>query len=854
MCGVIGVCVEREKDDLGELAGRLLKMLEYRGYDSTGALFQDAAGKTTLLKDVGAPSKLVKSLGIDKQKGRVFCGQVRWATFGAVTKANAQPHEMRCKTHFFGAHNGNITNCEDLKEWLKSEGHDVKSDNDGEMIVHTVEHFFAEELAGKKNASREERTSALHRAAQKAANKAVGSFAACVFDPETQVMAAIKKGSSLYIGVGHDETDGAFVIASSDLGSVLSMTKILLPIAENEFAICTHAGATIYDVRTGQRLERKATRTLLSAFDTQLRAPHKYFMEQEIYSQVEAADKLIRLYTGHSPALDFLRRARTERPTLLEDIRKMTIEAAGVTQARDFREGHKKLVACAPVRELMDMAAAAKVSFPVATFTSTLAGFLDEVRRALPGGNTDGALALIDGVFELFDVDDVERRVNMMMDEIIEARRHGGAVYLLACGTSFHAAKAATFFFNELAGVQVFPLLPGEFRAQTSECLRDGDVIVGISQSGETKDLIDIFNQVRDSGRRVSIITMVNNVNSTMAQEKSKFYIPLSCGPEIAVPATKSFMNQMVLLYYLALRVMDRMDKEGLRARPAEERARRWEQLRSIPALIGDTLRLADGAVDAMADDLFLEPSIHILATRMLGLAQEGALKIREVVLNHTQGYEGSEFKHGPNTILGVNTVFGLENVRAMLAQFSSAVMNAIESEAGKNIGARGVHRLFRAVSDWAFDDVRPTELNEREMELFDAIFEKHNFFGSMYRNYPLMFISGPSERDVNLTVSQINTHKIRGANVYVIAEENATLRKQATLAPANGREYRSGYVPLPKTGDDLLPLFSSAVVLQMLALKMSIKKMNLLNRLEILDHGVHPDAPKNVSKSVTVD
>ncbi|HNW34226.1 MAG TPA: glutamine--fructose-6-phosphate aminotransferase, partial [Candidatus Ozemobacteraceae bacterium] len=106
------------------MAARLLKMLEYRGYDSTGGLVQNEKGETTLRKDVGSPTDVTVRLGIDKLSGLLFCGQVRWATFGAVTKENAQPHEMRCKLHFYGAHNGNITNCERLKEWLRREGHE----------------------------------------------------------------------------------------------------------------------------------------------------------------------------------------------------------------------------------------------------------------------------------------------------------------------------------------------------------------------------------------------------------------------------------------------------------------------------------------------------------------------------------------------------------------------------------------------------------------------------------------------------------------------------------------------------------------------------------------------------------
>src|SRR5512144_1782098 len=146
MCGVIGLTYEHTRHDLGQVAAELLKTLEYRGYDSTGGAFQGDGTDVRLLKGVGAPSVMVHELGITGMAGRAFCGQVRWATFGAVTKENSQPHVVRCKSFLYGAHNGNVTNCDDLKAWLVSEGHTVLSDNDGEMVVHTVEHFFAREL------------------------------------------------------------------------------------------------------------------------------------------------------------------------------------------------------------------------------------------------------------------------------------------------------------------------------------------------------------------------------------------------------------------------------------------------------------------------------------------------------------------------------------------------------------------------------------------------------------------------------------------------------------------------------------------------------------------------------------
>ena len=174
MCGVIGLIYEHTRPDLGQVAAELLKTLEYRGYDSTGAAFQGDGLEVQLLKGVGAPSVMVHELGITRSRGRAFCGQVRWATFGAVTNDNSQPHVVRCKTFLYGAHNGNVTNCDELKAWLSSEGHDVLSDNDGEMVVHTVEHFFALEIRKAPGADAE-RAPAVHaRGAPRSRDQARG--------------------------------------------------------------------------------------------------------------------------------------------------------------------------------------------------------------------------------------------------------------------------------------------------------------------------------------------------------------------------------------------------------------------------------------------------------------------------------------------------------------------------------------------------------------------------------------------------------------------------------------------------------------------------------------------------------
>jgi glucosamine 6-phosphate synthetase-like amidotransferase/phosphosugar isomerase protein len=252
---------------------------------------------------------------------------------------------------------------------------------------------------------------------------------------------------------------------------------------------------------------------------------------------------------------------------------------------------------------------------------------------------------------------------------------------------------------------------------------------------------------------------------------------------------------------------------------------------------------------------LYLVPSLHILATRITAVAREGALKIREVVLNHTEGFEGSEFKHGPNTILGFNTVFGASNLDALLTELGR-VLDALLARAWEaGLSPASSRRLAQAASDALLKPASSAlTLTPAEREVFDAVVDRGALVASLYADYPLVYVTGPDERDINLTVSAINTHKIRGASTVIVAEESAALRTAASKAPVDNPRYAWAYLALPRTDDTLMTVFSSTVVLQRLALKMSVLKMQYLDRLGIKDHGVHPDVPKNVSKSITVD
>ena len=883
-CGVLGLALPKVSVNIGEYASKLLKALEYRGYDSTGAAFQGDSQEITLLKDVGAPSTLVKTLGIEKQAGKLFCGQVRWATFGFVNKVNAQPHEVKCKRHLYGAHNGNITNTRELKLFLSKEGHTVLSDNDGEMLVHSVEHYFDIEMDKAGNPEDPELRKACMRSAIIAtADKLIGSYAAVVVDPVTQTMWAIKSGSSLYFGVG--ELDGMpFALASSDLTAVLRFTKNLVNLREGEFIEFTSDYYQVYAQKNlrfkrlnqpdevyakGAKIDTRAVYSKLRAEDVELLPEFEFFMEQEIYAQSESAGKLVKLFQGGSNTgkrmLELINKAG-----LREQMCQSLQQILQSPELGDRQQIFEQLLASDEFNEFYDntqrvwqslLDVAVKEDFEKKYFFSQeknifidLIGKEFDLRRML-------LAKVLDSLAEADSVAEFEKSVQDFLDLVKNTIHCNRIAYTIACGTSFHATKVGALFFNQIAGVEIIPILPGDFRGEYSNCIKDNDLIIGVSQSGETKDLIDIFNDIDASNLNVRKVVLVNNMNSTLGQEKSDVAIPILCGPEIAVPATKSFMNQITLFYYLAIRTARMKLEEGINELDSEKRqaklkelAQREKSLNDIPLLIRETLENTADMVDSIAAKIYMEPSLHILATKISGVAMEGALKIRETVLNHAEGREASEFKHGPNTILGKNTVFGIKNLRNFMRAFGSVIDLLDESNRQGSIAQDEIKLIYKALVDYIFTGNKPFNLSPEADKVFEEQVKKHDFFAPLYRNYPLIYVTGPDERDVNLTISQINTHKIRGANTYVIAEENEHLLKNASSNPNEGQYYGWGYIMLPKTGDSLLTCFSATVVLQLLALRMSVRKMKKLDKLNMADHGVHPDVPKNVSKSITVD
>lgn len=213
-----------------------------------------------------------------------------------------------------------------------------------------------------------------------------------------------------------------------------------------------------------------------------------------------------------------------------------------------------------------------------------------------------------------------------------------------ASGSSRHAGLAGEIMIEDLSGVGVDVEYASEYCYRSTHAAVDPIVIV-ITQSGETADTIAAQREALTRG--VKTIAISNVSPATIVLEASASLIT-GAGPELAVPATKSFTTQLTILYLMALFLARK------RGRMTSEVARTYlQRLSRLPQAIANNLSIWDslaeefGAAHFTAEKfLYLGRGVHY------AIAREGALKLKEISYAHAEGYPAGELKHGPNALV----------------------------------------------------------------------------------------------------------------------------------------------------------------------------------------------------------
>src|SRR3954466_13329111 len=221
-------------------------------------------------------------------------------------------------------------------------------------------------------------------------------------------------------------------------------------------------------------------------------------------------------------------------------------------------------------------------------------------------------------------------------------------ITIVACGTSYHAGLVGRYAIEEWARVPVEMDIASEYRYR-NPVVGPGDLVIGISQSGETLDTLAAMRLARTRGAKVLAVT---NIMGSQATRDSDGVLFTRAGIEIGVAATKTFVAQVAAMYLFGLRPAElrgTLSPEGIAELSAE--------MRRLPHLIAGLLPAIDESITKIADH-WRDAGFFLYLGRHIGLpiCLEGALKLKEISYIPTDAYAAGEMKHGPIALLDERT------------------------------------------------------------------------------------------------------------------------------------------------------------------------------------------------------
>ncbi len=225
--------------------------------------------------------------------------------------------------------------------------------------------------------------------------------------------------------------------------------------------------------------------------------------------------------------------------------------------------------------------------------------------------------------------------LHQVLDKLVEAKR----IIIIGCGTSWHAGLIGEYLLEDLARIPVEVEYASEFRYR-NPVINQGDVIIAISQSGETADTLAAINQAKSAG---AIVLGICNVVGSSIPRDTHAGVYTHAGPEIGVASTKAFTAQLTVLAMMAMLLGEKrgyLSKEKYRSLIRE--------LTQIPDKIEKILRLNDDFKKIAS--LYKDSANFLYLGRgyLFPVALEGALKLKEISYIHAEGYPAAEMKHGP--------------------------------------------------------------------------------------------------------------------------------------------------------------------------------------------------------------
>ncbi len=245
-----------------------------------------------------------------------------------------------------------------------------------------------------------------------------------------------------------------------------------------------------------------------------------------------------------------------------------------------------------------------------------------------------GRLLMPEGIVKLGGLERV-------LDKLYAAER----IVITACGTSWHAALVGKYMMEQLAGIPVEVDYASEYRYR-NPVIRSKDVVIVISQSGETADTLAALREAKS--KSATVIGVVNVVGSSIARETDAG-VYIHAGPEIGVASTKAFTSQIMVLSLITLLLAKH------RGIPEDQFRLLAADLHSLPAKVESILTQADRIKELAEQFKHVQNFLYLGRGSNFPTALEGALKLKEISYIHAEGYPAAEMKHGPIALIDEN-------------------------------------------------------------------------------------------------------------------------------------------------------------------------------------------------------
>src|SRR3989338_155388 len=488
MCGIFGYTGQRKK--AAEIVFDGLKQLEYRGYDSWGVGV--CVGDNFVIdKHAGKIGNAVVNL-----PDRSFSfGHTRWATHGGVTDKNAHPH-LDCTKTIAIVHNGIIENFQEIRKKL-SPKHTIISETDTEIMAHLIE-----EYRKKYDTVEAIRLSFL---------ECQGLSAFLIADAKSKMLIAVKTGSPLVVGVGQGEN-----LVGSDAHCLLSLTRNVVFLENNQLAVLTQDNVDFLDVKGGHEIKPNI-HTLDWKPENTKKGKYKHFLIKEV----------------------------SEQPRVLENI---------------------------------------------------ALHYAEEVRK-----------------------------LSKLITEAF-------GTFMLGCGSASYAALSGVYLFSKIAKKHVNFGIGSEF-SYLEDYLTSKSLVIPISQSGETIDVVEPVSKAKKKG--VKIAALVNVMGSTLYRQ-ADYKVLLGAGVEKAVVGTKSFTAMFAVLLFSAYAIVNKEKVAKNLLLAASKNVSKILDKKTV------------SKIKKLAKILKEKEHAYVIGRGLsYAAALEGTLKLKETSYLHAEGFAGGELKHG---------------------------------------------------------------------------------------------------------------------------------------------------------------------------------------------------------------